>query len=115
MSDRAKATRARVSGPLGACADGFRTGVGLHAELGGQLQLTTHVSRSLVDRGLDGHDLTSVVVEEFLQARRAAGYRQWLSRRGMAPLLDYLRGVVLAPAWPPVVVNSAVDVALGAI
>jgi hypothetical protein len=44
-----------------------------------------HVSGWLVDRGLDGHDLTPAVVEEFLQARRAAGYRQWRSMRAMAP------------------------------
>jgi hypothetical protein len=51
----------------------------------GQLQVMAHLSRWLVDRGLDGHDLTSSVVEEFLRARRVAGYRQWLSTRGMAP------------------------------
>ena len=99
MGDRA--TRARVSGPLGPYADGFRT---VLAEWGytpssaaGQLQLMAHLSRWLADRGLDGNDLTSAVVEEFLQARRAAGYRQWLSTRGMAPLLDHLREVGIAP------------------
>ena len=116
MNDRA--TRARVSGPLGPYADGFRT---VLAEWGytpssaaGQLQLMAHVSRWLVDRGLDGQDLTSAVVEEFMQARCAAGYRRWLSMRGMAPLLDYLRGVGLAPARSPVVANSAVEVLLAA-
>ena len=114
MGDRAK--RARVSGPLGPYADGFRT---VLAEWGytpssaaGQLQLMAHISRWLVDRGLDGHDLTLAVVQEFLQARRAAGYRQWLSTRGMAPLLDHLRDVGIAPVCSPAVADRAVEVLL---
>lgn len=107
-----------MSGPLGPYAVGFRTvlaGWGYTpSSAAGQVQLMAHVSRWLVDRGLDGGDLTSAVVEEFLQARRAAGYGQWLSLRGMAPLLDYLRGVGIAPARSPVVANSAVEVLLAA-
>jgi integrase/recombinase XerD len=116
MGDRA--TRARVSGPLGRYADGFRT---VLAEWGytpssaaGQLQLMAHISRWLVDRGLDGHDLTTAVVEEFLQARRVAGYRQWLSARGMAPLLDHLRRVGIAPVCVPARADGAVEVVLAA-
>ena len=114
MGDRAK--RARVSGPLGPYADGFRTvlaGWGYTpSSAAGQLQLMAHISRWLVDRGLDGHDLTSAVVEEFLQARRAAGYRQWLSMRGMAPLLDHLREVGIAPVCSPAGADGAVEVLL---
>jgi site-specific recombinase XerD len=73
-----------------------------------------HLSRWLVDRGLDGHGLTSSVVEEFLRARRVAGYRQWLSARGIAPLLDHLREVGIAPVCSPAVADSAVEVLLGA-
>jgi hypothetical protein len=37
----------------------------------------------------------------FLLARRAAGYRRWLSARGIAPLLEYLESAGLAgPAEP---------------
>jgi integrase/recombinase XerD len=103
---------------LGPYADGFRS---LLAERGytsssaaGQLQLMAHVSGWLVDRGRDGHDLTPAVVEEFLQARRVAGYGQWLSVRGMSPLLDYLRDVGVGPARSPVLANTPVEVLLTA-
>jgi site-specific recombinase XerD len=71
-----------------------------------------HLSRWLVDRGLDEHALTSSVVEEFLRARRVAGYRQWLSTRGMAPLLDHLRDVGIAPVCSPAMTDSVVEVLL---
>ena len=71
-----------------------------------------HLSRWLVDRGLDEHALTSSVVEEFLRARRVAGYRQWLSARGMAPLLDHLRDVGIAPVCSPAGADSVVEVLL---
>src|SRR5665811_2071554 len=99
MNDRAM--RVRVVGPLARYADGFRAVLAQRgyapSSAAGQLQLMAHVSRWLVRRGLAGNDLTPTVVEQFLQARRAAGYGQWLSVRGMGPLLSYLRGVGLVP------------------
>jgi site-specific recombinase XerD len=71
-----------------------------------------HLSRWLLDRGLDGDELTSSVVEEFLRDRRVAGYGQWLSERGMAPLLDHLREVGIAPVSSPAVADGAVEVLL---
>ncbi|MGH7733853.1 MAG: tyrosine-type recombinase/integrase, partial [Gemmatimonadales bacterium] len=45
---------------------------------------------------------------EFLSARRSAGYTLWLSEKGVAPLLSYLRSVGVAPApEPPVAVALA--------
>jgi integrase/recombinase XerD len=73
-----------------------------------------HVSRWLVQRGLAGDDLTPTVVEQFLQTRRAAGYGQWLSVRGMAPLLAYLRRVGIAPVPPPVLAKTPVETLLAA-
>jgi integrase/recombinase XerD len=73
-----------------------------------------HLSRWLVDRGLDGHGLKSSVVEEFLRARGVAGYGQWLSARGMAPLLDHLREVGIVPVCSPATADSAVEVLLAA-
>ena len=116
MNSRAK--RVRVRGPLGPYSDGFRTELAARgyepSSAAGQLQVMAHLSRWLVDRGLDGHGLTSSVVEEFLRARRVAGYRQWLSARGMAPLLDHLREVGIAPVCSPAVADSAVEVLLAA-
>ena len=116
MNSRAK--RVRVGGPLGPYSDGFRTELAARgyapSSAAGQLQVMAHLSRWLVGRGLDGHGLTSSVVEEFLRARRVAGYGQWLSARGMAPLLDHLREVGIAPVCSPAVADSAVEVLLAA-
>jgi integrase/recombinase XerD len=104
-----RATRVRVVGPLAPYADGFRT---VLVERGyapssaaGQLQLMAHLSRWLDQRGLTGRDLGPVAVEQFLQVRRTAGYRQWLSVRGMSPLLEYLHQAGSTPV-PPVVVTQ---------
>ena len=55
MSDRA--TRVRVGGPLGPYSDGFRTELAARgyepSSAAGQLQGMAHLSRWLVDRGLD--------------------------------------------------------------
>ena len=111
-----RATRVRVAGPLAPYTDGFRT---VLAERGyapssaaGQLQLMAHLSRWLVERDLNGPDMTSAVVAEFLQARRAMDYRQWLSVRGTAPLLEHLRGAGFVPAVTSVDANDPVDVLL---
>jgi len=99
MNDRA--ARVRVVGPLARYANGFAAVLVQRgyapSSAAGQLQLMAHLSRWLVQSGLAGSDVTASIVEQFLQARRAAGYGQWLSVRGMAPLLAYLRGVGLAP------------------
>jgi hypothetical protein len=111
-----RAMRVRVSGPLAPYAEGFRT---VLAERGyapssaaGQLQLMAHLSRWLVERGLGGHDLTPAAVEGFLRARRAAGSRQWLSSRGMSPLLGYLREVGFAASGSPVVASTPMEILL---
>ena len=101
---------------MGPYSDGFRTELAARgyepSSAAGQLQVMAHLSRWLVDRGLDGHGLTFGVVEEFLRARRVAGYRQWLSARGIAPLLDHLREVGIAPVCSPAMADSVVEVLL---
>jgi site-specific recombinase XerD len=106
----------RGLGPLGLYVDGFRMAL---AKLGytrgsaaGQLALMAHLSRWLDERGLGGRDLMPGAVGDFLQARRAAGCGQWLSLRGMAPLLDYLRGLGVAPVWSGVVASTPAEVLL---
>jgi hypothetical protein len=80
----------------------------------GQLTLMAHLSRWLGERGLGGLDLTPTVVGEFLQGRRSAGYGQWLSLRGMTPLLDFLRGAGAAPVWSVVVASTPAEELLAA-
>jgi integrase/recombinase XerD len=62
-----------------------------------QLRVMAHVSRWLASQKHEPGDLTSKRVEEFLRARRREGYTLWLSPKGVAPLLTYLRGVGVVP------------------
>jgi len=62
-----------------------------------QLRLLAHLSRWLEDRGLALESLTAGGAEEFLEARRSAGYTCRLSGRGLAPLLGYLRDLGVVP------------------
>jgi integrase/recombinase XerD len=93
--------RVRVSGPLAPYADGFA------AELAAQgytplsaanlVRVLAHVSRWLVSEGLAPTEFTGASVERFLVSRRQAGYTSWLSQRGVAPLLGYLRHLDVVP------------------
>lgn len=111
-----KPSEVRVTGPLTAHADGFR------AELIGQgytplsarnqLWVMAHLSRWLESKELEPAELTPVRVEEFLHTRRSEGYTHWLSERGVAPLLDYLRRLEVAPRPAETVDESPLDVFL---
>ncbi|HXZ72312.1 MAG TPA: hypothetical protein VEH31_15780, partial [Streptosporangiaceae bacterium] len=103
MDDRA--ARVRVSGPLADHAEGFRAmlaGRGYApSSAAGQLQVMAHLSWWLAQQGRPAGGLAPATVDRFLAARKAAGYRRWLSARGMAPLLEYLETAGLAiPAIP---------------
>lgn len=97
-------SRVRVSGPLEPYAPGFaaelsRVGYAPRSAAA-QLWLMAHVSRWLEGEGLDSHALSPAEVERFLDARRAAGYSNHLSGRGIEPLLQYLRGLGAVPVAP---------------
>lgn len=109
-------SRVRVCGPLAEHAAGFAAYL---AEAGytplsaaNQVRLLAHLSRWLEDRGLVPAELAGLRVREFLAARRAAGYTCWLSERGLAPLLDCLRGLGVVPGPDRRVGVAAVDVLL---
>ncbi|TWP32359.1 tyrosine-type recombinase/integrase [Leekyejoonella antrihumi] len=93
-----------VDGPLGIYADGFArmlAGRGYRPRsIEGQLRLLGYLSSWMHVRGLDVGDVTLEVAQRFVEARRAAGYREFVSvRPGMAPILDHLRQVgAVAPA-----------------
>jgi len=95
----------RVTGPLLPHAEGFSERL---TELGytrlsaaDQLRLMAHLSRWLASRGLGAGQLTPQRAEQFLRARRCAGYASRRSQRGLAPLLDYLRGQGVSPQPMP--------------
>jgi integrase/recombinase XerD len=104
MSSRAPA---RVPGPLA----GFAAGFGRELERRGyrpgavadHLWLLVDVSRWLAERGLGASDLTAACLERFSVERRASGRLRLRSVGALRPLLEYLRGVGVAPA--PVVVT----------
>ena len=96
--------RVVVEGPLARYAPGY--GV-LLVERGyapsaveGQLRLMAQLSRWLAGSFADEARLTPEVVERFVDLRRAR-------RRGVGPLLSYLRDVGVLP--PPAVVDTAVE------
>jgi site-specific recombinase XerD len=91
-----------VPEPLGPFAAGFKS---VLMEVGftplsavNQLRLMVHLSRWLDRRGLATVDLTTQRIEEYLDSRRAAGYRERITHRGLAPLLDYLQAQRALPA-----------------
>lgn len=73
-----------------------------------QVRLMAHLSRWLAGEGLPVEALTPLAVEQFLAARREAGYSVYWTPPALAPLLEYLGrlGVVGEPA---AVVGSPVE------
>lgn len=94
-------SRVNVMGPLVPYVTGFRAELETQGyrpnALADQLRVMAHVSRWLASQGLGEGDLTPQCIEEFLAARRAAGYVLWRSPKGVAPLLTYLRGRGVVP------------------
>lgn len=109
-------SRVRVTGPLVMYADGFREaleaqGYRYHA-VGCQLYVLAHLSRWLLGEGMGVGDLTPERIEQFLVARREAGYTLWLSPKGVAPVVGYLRGLGVVPLPEPVVAVTAAECCL---
>jgi integrase/recombinase XerD len=102
----------RMAGPLAPHVEGFHAHL---IELGStplsavkQVHLAAHLSRWLESQRLESHALTSQRLEQFLRARRRAGYVGWRSRHAVTPLLPYLRRLEVVPP-PPAVVRSAAE------
>jgi site-specific recombinase XerD len=94
-----------VTGPLVPYVVGFRAELESQGyrpnALSDQLRLMAHVSRWLASKGLDVEELTPERINEFLVARRDAGYVQWCSPKGVAPLLVNLRRLGVVPIPRP--------------
>jgi len=94
-------SRVRIIGPLVPYAAGFLAELenqGYRANAAcDQLRLLAHVSTWLQERNVGLDSFTSVHVEEFLVTRRIAGYAQWCTPKGLAPLLNYLRALNVVP------------------
>src|SRR5687768_12868113 len=98
---RRQPPRVRITGALVQYVDGFGRALldqgytPLSAR--SQLELMAHVSRWLAESELGAESLTPARVDEFLAARRGEGHTHLLSPRGMAPLLEHLRGLGVTP------------------
>jgi site-specific recombinase XerD len=94
--------RVQVVGPLEQWAPGFAAelvGLGfVRPSICNHLRVFAYASRWLDARGLRLWQLTPARVELLLRSRRRDGYTCWISERGVAPLLDYLRGVGVVPS-----------------
>jgi integrase/recombinase XerD len=106
-------SRVRVIGPLAPFADGFSAhllGRGyIFQSAERQVRLAATLSRWLAREELGATELTTEVVERFVGARQAEGKRYMRSRLALVPLLDYLLGIGVAPAPPPLVAATAVE------
>jgi integrase/recombinase XerD len=94
-------SRVKVTGPLVCYVVGFRKALQAQGyrpqAVACQLYVMAHLSRWLAGEGLDVDELTTDRIGQFLVARRQAGYSLWLSEKGVAPLIGYLRGRGVVP------------------
>ena len=94
-----------VSGPLAGHATGFerwlRTRGFSGSAVSQRIWQFDHLSRWLDREGLRVDQLTPARQERFLAARRAVGYRTWVSARSLRVPLAYLREVVPMPVPVP--------------
>lgn len=96
-----KTSHVCVSGPLEAHASGYRRelarqGFSRWAALR-HMHLMAHVSRWLLQNGMEPEEFNQRHVEQFLVDRRADGYARSRSPRALIPLLAYLRGQGVMP------------------
>jgi len=94
-----------VLGPLAGHSTGFerwlRTRGFSGSAVSQRIWQFDHLSRWLDREGLRVDQLTPARQEQFLAARRAAGYRTWVSARSLRVPLAYLREVVPMPVPVP--------------
>jgi integrase/recombinase XerD len=108
----------RVTGPLAGHAEGFRADLirrGYTSRTArDNVYVLAHLSRWLGAGHVGPSELTPLVVERFLRARRGAGYRRWLTTGSLRALLGYLREVGVAPVWQPPAAQDPVEELLDA-
>jgi len=108
--------RVRVSGPLEPFVAGFVAELGdrgfARVSVVAQVQLVAHLSRWMAARRVAPAELTRDVIERFVESRRAAGYRHFLTSGALAHLLGYLRVLGVAPVSCAVSTAAPADLLL---
>ena len=91
----------RLTGPLVQYANRFGEGLAAQGYAEGTIQrnlrILAHMSHWMAEREVPVGGLTPARVEEFVGQRRREGYRRWLSVPAVAPLLEYLQQLGVAP------------------
>ena len=102
-----------VSGPLAEHASGFEQWLAAkgYSAQGAwhRVWQFDHLSRWLERERLRPDELTSARLEQFLAARRAAGYLTWVSPRSLRVPLAFLREVEAVPPLAPVTAEGQID------
>ena len=102
-----------VSGPLAEHASGFERWLaskGYSAQgAWHRVWQFDHLSRWLEREQLRPDELTPARLEQFLAARRAAGYLTWVSPRSLRVPLAFLREVGAVPALAPITADGPID------
>ena len=71
------------------------------------VRLLHRLAKWMAGEGLDFGEMTTYQVDRFVQSRRTAAQAGWPSRRGMRPLLAYLRSAGLFSPAPTELVTAA--------
>lgn len=74
-----------------------------------QMQLMAHLSRWMDERKLTVGELSPERLDQFVRARRAAGYRHLVSLQSLSRLLDYLVSVGVVQLPPKQVADTPVE------
>lgn len=97
-------SRIRIEGPLAPYRDGLWACLGAlgYTPLSARnlLRVMANLSRWLGRQSLHSGQFDAQQIEDYLQHRREAGYVQWLSLRGLDPILEYLRSEGVVPLVP---------------
>jgi integrase/recombinase XerD len=108
--------RVRVSGPLEPFVPGFVGELGdrgfARVSVVAEVQLVAHLSGWMAAQRVAPAELTGDVIERFVESRRAAGYRHFLTPGAFSHLLGYLRALGVAPVPCAVATAAPADLLL---
>lgn len=100
-----KVLRSIVRGPLESYAPGFAVELLRQGYSRGgadqQVGFIAHLDRWMLGEGIGLNGLSDPMLQRYLEQRRAAGYREYLSLKALAPLLNYLAPLGVLPVAEP--------------
>lgn len=105
-----KVLRSIVRGPLESHAPGFavellRQGYS-RSSADQHMCFIAHLDRWMLAEGVGLGGLSTPTLQRYLEERRAAGYREYLSMKAFVPLLGYLTRLGVVPVEEPVALGS---------